>query len=389
MSHIDEGQLHAYLDDESGALTDRAAVERHLETCAGCRERLQTERKLRERAAAILSGSGPGAVSAPPFDDIVARSRAARVRSRYLRLNRLTALGWAAVIFLAVGVGWIARGTVGVDSPTQEIAAAPGDSAPLGFGVLAQGEVPEERAAPATGEAEPAASGRGAARRERSQPTVMTKSETQAEGHAATPEQNEPQLLAEAEREERPEEADRLAAVAAPAAPAAAPERQAEAFADADEARNRAVADDARLSVVGGVRADAPQDVLEALDTWRVAGSDSAEQHIGGPVLTVPELPVLAYQVGEVGGTPTVRVVQQLPSGEPLELIQRRADAEQIGAVSGVVSAMEQARYKRDSVDVEGPAEAVATVARGAYLITGRAAIPTDSLVALLKSISQ
>jgi hypothetical protein len=50
---------------------------------------------------------------------------------------------------------------------------------------------------------------------------------------------------------------------------------------------------------------------------------------------------------------------------------------------------MEQARYKRDSVDAEGPAEAVATVARGAYLITGRAAIPADSLVALLESIPQ
>ncbi|MCK5713012.1 MAG: hypothetical protein KAI25_09865, partial [Hyphomicrobiaceae bacterium] len=293
-----------------------------------------------------------------------------RVRSRYLRLNRLTALGWAAVIFLAVGVGWIARGTVGVDSPTQEIAAAPGDSAPLGFGVLAQGEVPEERAAPATGEAEPAASGRGAAPRERSQPTATAKSETQPEA------QNEPQLLAEAEREERPEEADRLVAAA-------------EAFADEDAARDRAAAGDARLRVVGGVRADAPQDALEALDAWRVAGSDAAEQHIGGPVFTVPGLPVLAYRLGEMGGAPTVRVVQRLPSGEPLELIQRRADAEQIGAVSGVVSAMEQARYKRDSVDAEGRAEAVATVARGAYLITGRAAIPADSLVALLESIPQ
>jgi hypothetical protein len=369
MSHIDEGQLHAYLDGESGALTDREAVERHLGTCAGCRERLDTERKLRERATAILSGSGPGAVSAPPFDDIVARSRAARVRSRYLRLNRMAALGWAAVIFLAVGVGWIARSTIGVDSPTQEVAAASGDSAPpAGFRILARGEIPEERAAPATGEAEPAASGRGAARRERSQLPAMAKSE------AETTARNEPQpqLLAEA---------DRLAAVAAP-------ERQAEAFADEDAARDRAVADDARLRV-GGVRADAPQDVLEALDAWRVAGSDSAERHIGGPVLTVPELPVLAYQLGEVGGTPTVRVVQQLPSGEPLELIQHRADAEQIGAVSRVASAIEQARYKRDSVDVEGPAEAVATVARGAYLITGRAAIPADSLVALLKSIPQ
>jgi hypothetical protein len=195
-----------------------------------------------------------------------------------------------------------------------------------------------------------------------------------AKSEAETTARNEPQpqLLAEA---------DRLAAVAAP-------ERQAEALADEDAARDRAVADDARLRV-GGVRADAPQDVLEALDAWRVAGSDSAERHIGGPVLTVPELPVLAYQLGEVGGTPTVRVVQRLPSGEPLELIQHRADAEQVGAVSGVASAMEQARYKRDSVDVEGPAEAVATVARGAYLITGRAAIPADSLVALLKSIPQ
>jgi len=395
MSHIDEGQLHAYLDGQSGTLTDREAIERHLETCAGCRERLETEGRLRDRAAAILSGSGPGAVSPPPFDDIVARSRAARVRSRYLRLNRMTALGWAAVIVLAVGVGWIARGTMGVDSPAQEIAAALGDSGPAPVGALTQGEIPEE---PAT----PDASGRGAALRERSQPTVMTKSEAQPEGRAEAPAQNEPLLLADAEAEERPEEADRLVAAETPAAPAAAPERQAEAFADADEARDRSAVDDARMRV-DGVRADAPQDAAEGLvgrrfyafdeTAWRVAGSDAAEQHIGGPVLIVPGLPVLAYRLGEVGGVPMVHVVQQLPSGEPLELIQHRADAGEVGAeiaaVGGVESAVEQARYKRDSVAAEGPAEAIATVTRGAYLITGRAALPADSLAALLQSVPQ
>jgi hypothetical protein len=393
MSHIDEGQLHAYLDGEYGTPAEREQVERHLETCTECQGRLESERKLRERAAAILSGSGPGAVSAPPFDDIVARSQAARVRSRYLRLNRVTALGWAAVIVLAVGGGWIARGTVGVDGPAQEITALSSDSAPAPVGGMAQGETPEEIAAPAPGEAEPAASGRGAVGRERSQPTAMAKSE------AETRAMNEPQLLAEAEPDERAEEADRLAAVEAPAAPAATPERAAEAFADADEARDRQEADDARMRVAAGVRQDAPQDAEEGLarrgayaldeDAWRVAGSDAAEQHLGGTVHIVPELPVLAYRVGEIDGVPTVRVIQQLPSGEPLELIQRRFDADQPPAVGRVESALEQTRYKRDSLDVGGPPEAVATVTRGAYLITGRAVISADSLTVLLETIPQ
>jgi len=110
MPHIDEGALHAYLD---GALDEFPAseaerVRAHLEQCGACRERLDVERAVRDQAAAILSVASPHVV-APSFEELRASQRV-RATGRQTSSHRLSRLGWAASLLLAVGVGWALRG---------------------------------------------------------------------------------------------------------------------------------------------------------------------------------------------------------------------------------------------------------------------------------------
>lgn len=109
MSHVDEGALHAYLD---GALDEYPAhearrVREHLELCAECATRLETERLLRQDASEILGLAIPN-VEAPSFEELRAYVKATRPATspKALRLYRL---GWAASIMVALGVGWMVR----------------------------------------------------------------------------------------------------------------------------------------------------------------------------------------------------------------------------------------------------------------------------------------
>ncbi|MGH7338052.1 MAG: anti-sigma factor family protein, partial [Myxococcota bacterium] len=53
MSHVDEGTLHAYLDNALPP-SERATLEAHLTGCASCRARLAEERALVARARELL-----------------------------------------------------------------------------------------------------------------------------------------------------------------------------------------------------------------------------------------------------------------------------------------------------------------------------------------------
>jgi hypothetical protein len=131
MSHVDEGMLHAYLDGalEEYPTSEARRVRDHLDTCAGCRERLVAERRIRDEAASILSQAAPR-VEAPTLEELRAYARAET--SRGLRIGgRLQWLGWAASLVLAVGAGWMLRGGDGgatveiVEPATMQEAAAP------------------------------------------------------------------------------------------------------------------------------------------------------------------------------------------------------------------------------------------------------------------------
>ncbi|HEX8829872.1 MAG TPA: zf-HC2 domain-containing protein, partial [Longimicrobium sp.] len=108
MQHVDEGRLHAWLD---GELPDEErAVERHLEECDACRARADEERRIRNAASSILLGADPGEIAMRRMVTVPAARRP----------RPWVAVGWAASVLLALGVGWIAR-----PSPREPVAIAP------------------------------------------------------------------------------------------------------------------------------------------------------------------------------------------------------------------------------------------------------------------------
>jgi len=124
MSHVDDGQLHAYLDgayppgDEQG---ERIAS--HLGSCVDCRVRLEDARGLREKVGLVMRHAAPAALEPPTFDAILERARAARERGvpgpgtsarpagdahGAPRRWRRMPLAWAASLMMALAAGWLA-----------------------------------------------------------------------------------------------------------------------------------------------------------------------------------------------------------------------------------------------------------------------------------------
>lgn len=140
MPHLDEGTLHALLDNELDA-TVRITTERHLEGCGSCRERFDIERALRRDASELLASLAPGSIDAPPFAELAARATlrdggetapsagapAAARRDHPAARGWIPALAWAATVAFAFGLGWlVAPGTVEVASaPVEVVDAAP------------------------------------------------------------------------------------------------------------------------------------------------------------------------------------------------------------------------------------------------------------------------
>jgi hypothetical protein len=134
MSHIDEGALHAYLDGalEAYPAAEAARIREHLDACEACAARLEEERAVRGEAETILASSAP-VVQMPPLEELrtLAEQRTAAASSR--GLSRVNRWGWAASVVLALGTGWMLRGTIPtVISPpaVQEDAAEPSVATP-------------------------------------------------------------------------------------------------------------------------------------------------------------------------------------------------------------------------------------------------------------------
>lgn len=118
MSHITDGDLHAYLDKalDAYAPSEAERIRAHLESCADCAQRLDAERALRERAAGILGGADPGAVPLASLEELEARAAATggstdhTAKSRFFwRSPYAVGLGWAASITLALFAGYSVR----------------------------------------------------------------------------------------------------------------------------------------------------------------------------------------------------------------------------------------------------------------------------------------
>ena len=112
MSHVAEGELHAWLDGALDHLGEERArqVREHLRRCSACQQALAAEEALRTRAADVLALAMPNVGEAPPLEALMERARGPRdepVRRR--RMPRVSRLGWAASVLVALGAGWTAR----------------------------------------------------------------------------------------------------------------------------------------------------------------------------------------------------------------------------------------------------------------------------------------
>jgi hypothetical protein len=391
MSHVDEGRLSEYLDRRIEGSSDRGEIERHLAECAECRERLEEVRAIRERAAHLLSVATPAQVAMPQFAEIEARARARRAPQRVLAMRRLTALGWAATIVLAVGVGWLARGSFGfggsqseplanrATAAAAETAKAAGQDSPVSTD--AAGRAPEGGAA--FSQTAPAPQVAEAVERDAAPAAAARQAPNLAAAPAPEPRRAEPQVPAlgnVAEREQpaaaaKVEAAEGIRTRQAVAGVVAAAEERPDAL-----GRGDVVVDSAANELLE--RAD---EALRA-KSWTGTTAQDAARHLGGPLHTVDGLPIESIRIGHVDGAPAVTVVQILPGGEQLEIVQWRS--------GDVESREEQLRMAEEAARAQAPAAPTAGVRRSELVATRdglvlviRAAIASDSLAVLAGSV--
>lgn len=390
MSHVDEGRLHEYLDAlerHGGTAARRGEVEGHLSECAECRALLEEVRRVRTRSSDILSASGPAdAAAAPPFEEILARKHARSKRRLVFGMNRLTAVGWAATIVFAVGLGWVARGQLTTRSPVERIipSAEPMTIRATPSDTGQREEAPLEAAPTRSSEVSGAAADRadlaaeGAGRR-------------QAQPAAPEPEEIAPPV--EPEGRQAPAPAPQVAAEGetSPAARDAAPaaetidsllggERQAGFAAEVRKARDETAT--RALTASRAVSLDAMAGRLP--DDWTPVTPEGAKPVLGREPLVIPDLPVQEMAVGSIDSTPAVLVRQQLSSGATLTLLQWR---EMRAQRAEEPAAPRAAPYPVDDAGT-GTAESQLVLAlQGGYVVFARAPIPQDSLQALLGRI--
>lgn len=164
MSHIPEGDLHAWLDGGLAADSPEGrSLQAHLEACEACRIRYEEAKRLRSAADAVLAGATPGEDVVPPFREIARRAQdevggsASRgggvsTSTRWPGWRSIERLAWAATVVLALGAGWIGReilverGWTDPFHPTAEGSAGSPAATELSRGAV--GEAPTDEGAP-------------------------------------------------------------------------------------------------------------------------------------------------------------------------------------------------------------------------------------------------
>ena len=138
------------------------------------------------------------------------------------------------------------------------------------------------------------------------------------------------------------------------------------------ELRRRRIVDQNRLAVAGVAAFN--DDAV-----WTDLTLQEAESTIGRRILIVEGLEILRVSIASVATNASVRVVQQLPSGDSLEIVQRP-----VAEVDRVAGAL-QPRAEPVLAEEMANARTVSTmsVARGEVLLTLRAPVAHDSLQAL------
>ena len=104
MPHVDDGQMHGYLDGECTA-AERHLLERHIEDCDACRALLEEAAASKSLATQLLGELTPD-VDSPEWQDMLERAgEEAPVGLSSPRAWRRD-LAWAATMVLAFALGW-------------------------------------------------------------------------------------------------------------------------------------------------------------------------------------------------------------------------------------------------------------------------------------------
>jgi hypothetical protein len=385
MSHIDEGQIHAYLDRQL-EFQDPLARERfeaHMAECSEC-------------AALLEEASVPDAVAVPPFDRVVTRAgKQAGRTTRIRQLVRTRNLAWAASIVLAVAVGWYARVSTTTSRPGDRGVAEPAlEAAPSAERAFAaeSAQTGDTRGAPRA----PTPLPRTAT------PDVVTGAQQEAAGRRSQAESELSELARE--RERRVREGQGGAAVPAQRQQAQELASKVTAQPARDSVRRDMSADEERARGLSDVAVPVAADAFALGNeaAWTAISRDDAATILGRPVVSVDGLDVV--EIAASGTQPgTVRVIQRLPSGDSLEVLQRRATPE-LDQVAGMLQtrAAEATARRREDADARRaqaearPAEAPAATGPSSLLATWedlriemRGKVSGDSLQVLLSRLRE
>ena len=170
MQHIEDGVLHAWLDDalDADVGMDGEAVARHLAECDQCRRRLEEARASKAAVSAMFLASDAPLPPPPSFQVLESAARSggdapvrpvggrSKRRSGWTRGPRVR-LAWAATIAVAVSAGVLARELSdrrGIDLPAtleyerEAVHAQPDEEAPRQAAERQKAESAELRQAP-------------------------------------------------------------------------------------------------------------------------------------------------------------------------------------------------------------------------------------------------
>ncbi|MCH7682125.1 MAG: zf-HC2 domain-containing protein [Gemmatimonadetes bacterium] len=394
MSHVNEGQIHAYLDRQL-EFADQAARERfetHVAECSDCTVLLEEARAIHARATGMLGDSRPAVADMPSFEAVVTRASKRSARwATVKKLNRTRALAWAASIVVAVAVGWYAR------VPTTQSPQVERDRFDLDEAVVALAEDQGEElegvagAGAATSDlagGQPAAPTLAApeAARVLVAPALQQAAGRRAEGApavaAATEEENRVALPAERQRLVAGElSAKAVTRTLVDSVRAEVPAAALRVSRDAPAALKRA-RELAESGLFAEMEAPAPTDDL----LWIAVSRDEAERSIGGKLLLVDGLDVVEISIAATEPRASVRVVQLLPSGDSLEIVQQPTTPE-VDRVAGVLeSRLQDARDEQEAAANEREISSVSVI-RGDVVVEMRGRISIDSLRVLLSRL--
>ena len=387
MSHVNEGQIHAYLDRqlEFADQADRERFETHVAECSDCTVLLEETRAIHARATGMLGDSRPAVADMPSFETVVTRASERSARWATVKtLNRTRALAWAASIVVAVAVGWYAREVerdlFDLDEAVVALAEDQGEELEgvAGAGAAAADLAGGQPAAPTLAAPEAArvlvapALQQAAGRRAEGAPAVA----------AATEEENRVALPAERQRLVAGElSAKAVARTLVDSVRAEVPTAALRVSRDAPAALKRA-RELAESGLFAEVEAPAPTDDL----LWIAVSRDEAERSIGGKLLLVDGLDVVEISIAATEPRASVRVIQLLPSGDSLEIVQQPTTPEVDRVAGGLESRLQDARDEQEEKANESEISSVSVI-RGDVVVEMRGRISIDSLRVLLSRL--